>query len=62
MQLLAKVIAKAGTDATKAKEKLYAIKNFDGATGSISFDSFGERTSAAYQVFVVRNGKFVPFE
>lgn len=62
MQLLAQAIGKAGTDATKVKEELYRVKAYEGVTGQIEFDEFGERKSAHYLVFIVKQGEFVPFE
>ncbi len=62
MMVLAQAIEKAGTNATKVKEELYKVKSFDGVTGTIGFDEFGERTSAEYAVFIVKGGEFVPLE
>ncbi len=38
-----------------------ATKNYRGATGTISFDKKGDRTSVLYITYVIKDGKFVPY-
>jgi branched-chain amino acid transport system substrate-binding protein len=38
-----------------------ATKNYHGATGTISFDKKGDRTSVLYISYIIKNGKFMPY-
>lgn len=57
VKILAQVMEKAGTDPVKIKDELYKIKEYQGVSGSIGFDSNGDLTTAAYDVMVIKNGK-----
>ena len=46
------------TDPDAIKAALHKISNFNGVTGSITFNSVGDRTSAAYITVIVKNGAF----
>ncbi len=62
LKLLGGVIERVGSDAAKVKDGLYNIKGYEGVTGIINFDSFGERIGAEYSIYIVKNGQFVPYE
>ncbi|MFX0212350.1 MAG: ABC transporter substrate-binding protein [Candidatus Hodarchaeota archaeon] len=62
LKVLAYVMDKTGLDPTKIKNELYKIKDFEGITGLISFDEFGERVSVDYETYIVKNGQFMPYE
>jgi ABC-type branched-subunit amino acid transport system substrate-binding protein len=38
-----------------------ATKNYMGATGAINFDKKGDRTSVLYITYIIKGGKFVPY-
>ena len=38
-----------------------ATKTYRGATGAISFDKKGDRTSVLYITYIIKDGKFVPY-
>ena len=63
MKMLALAIEKAGsTDADAVSAALKEIKDYQGASGTISFDEGGDRVSAAYEVWdVVEEGGEVKF-
>jgi branched-chain amino acid transport system substrate-binding protein len=57
----AKAIKDAGsTDPDAIKAALHKVKNFNGLTGTISFNSVGDRTVAVYITLVVKDGVFAP--
>ena len=61
IEVAAKAIKDAGsTDPDAIKAALHKIKDYDGLTGSISFNSVGDRTIAVYITIVVKNGAFTP--
>lgn len=57
--IIAHVLKKTGDNGTSVKNELYNVKNYNGITGSISFDSNGDRTTAEYIIREVRNGTLV---
>jgi len=57
---LMKAIQKVGDDSEKVKENLAQLE-FNGASGKVSFDETGERIGIDYEVYVVKNGQFVPY-
>jgi len=61
--LLKVAIGKCGSaDSTEClKNALYAIKNYDGASGKISFDGKGD-VQKTYDLITVKQGQFVPYE
>ncbi len=44
------------------KTALLKIKNYSGASGIITFDENGDIISKKYDLIIVKNGKFVPYE
>ncbi|GAB0114913.1 branched-chain amino acid ABC transporter substrate-binding protein [Acidisoma sp. C75] len=48
------------TDPAAIIKALHAIKNYQGLTGSITFDKQGDRTNAAFITVIVKNGAFTP--
>ncbi len=57
--ILAQVLKKAGNSGEAIKNELYKVQNYNGVTGSVSFDSNGDRTTAEYIIKEVRNGQFI---
>ncbi len=62
LKVVADAIAKGGYNSEGIKNALYNIKEFEGVTGKITFDEFGEIAEKEYEKFIVKNGKFVPYE
>jgi len=62
LKLIALIIDKVGLDPIKIKDELYKVKDYKGVTGVIGFDDFGERISVDYNVYMIKNGQFVPYE
>jgi branched-chain amino acid transport system substrate-binding protein len=61
VDVAAKAIKDAGsTDPAAIKAALHKIANFPGLTGTISFNSVGDRTVAVYITLVVKGGVFTP--
>ena len=59
--ILLGAIKEAGTtDGTKVIHLLSLTKNYPGITGSITFDSTGDRANPPYVLSTVRHGQFVP--
>ena len=56
-KILAEIMKKVGTDTTKIKDELYKVKDYQGVSGVISFDSNGDLASASYVTKVVKEGK-----
>jgi branched-chain amino acid transport system substrate-binding protein len=61
VKILAQVIAKVGTDSSKIKDALYKVQNYQGVSGSISFDKNGDISSSSYDVKVIKGGKPVDY-
>jgi len=60
--VVAQAIKDAGSDKPSAIiEALHKIKDYNGLTGSITFNKNGDRTRAVYIVIEVKNDQFVPF-
>jgi len=55
--ILTNAMKKVGTDTTKIKDELYKVKDYQGVSGVISFDSNGDLASASYVTKVVKEGK-----
>jgi len=62
IKVLARAIEMGGTTSDGIKEALYKIKHFKGVTGDITFDEYGEIMFKEYDKFIVKGGKFVPYE
>jgi len=61
IEVAAQAIKAAGsTDPDAIKAALHKVKDYNGLTGSISFNSVGDRTIAVYITIVVKNGEFTP--
>ncbi|MCB8880694.1 branched-chain amino acid ABC transporter substrate-binding protein [Acidisoma cellulosilytica] len=61
VSVAAKAIADAGsTDPKAITAALHKIANYQGLTGSITFNSVGDRTIASYITVVVKDGAFAP--
>ncbi|HHD82936.1 MAG TPA: hypothetical protein ENK92_02405 [Bacteroidetes bacterium] len=56
--VVAKAIEMGGYTSEGIKNALYKIKDFQGVTGTITFDKWGE-VSGRYDIFQVRNGQFI---
>jgi ABC-type branched-subunit amino acid transport system substrate-binding protein len=55
-------IKRAGTtDRAAVVRAIAATRNFKGASGTISFDRKGDRTTIIYTMYVIKDGKFVPY-
>ncbi|MDD5148725.1 MAG: penicillin-binding protein activator [Candidatus ainarchaeum sp.] len=61
LMLLDYCFEKTGNDVEKIKACLYSIKDFEGASGTITFDKNGDVTKPLI-VKIVKNGKFVKYE
>lgn len=62
LKVLAHAMNNVGFDSTKIKNELYKIKDFKGITGLINFDELGERMGVNYEIYIVKNGQFIPYE
>ena len=63
MTLLAKAMIAAGTDPAAVKTALIAAaKGYDGATGSIEWDSRGQRVNPPMDYFEYKDGKLQPLQ
>jgi ABC-type branched-subunit amino acid transport system substrate-binding protein len=55
-------IKRAGkVDRAAVVKAITATKEYKGATGAISFDKKGDRTSVLYITYIIKGGKFVPY-
>lgn len=50
IKILADIMKRVGTDATKIKDELYKVKDYPGVSGSITIDKNGDLTTAAYDI------------
>ncbi|HRZ30073.1 MAG TPA: ABC transporter substrate-binding protein [Candidatus Paceibacterota bacterium] len=57
--ILAQVMGQVGSDSSKIKSALYKVKNYQGVSGVISFDSNGDLTTANYVAKTVLGGKVI---
>ncbi len=59
--LMADALRNVGSNSDKIKDYLYSVRDFPGASGTMSFDEYG--TVVKYFDFkTVKNGEFVPYE
>ena len=61
MKIVAEAIRVGGYSSEEIKKALYNIKGYNGVTGTISFDEFGE-IEGKYDAFIVKNGNFEPYK
>jgi ABC-type branched-subunit amino acid transport system substrate-binding protein len=62
IDIAAKAIKDAGsTDPATLVAALHKVKDFPGLTGSITFNSVGDRTVAVYITVIVKDGAFAPY-
>ncbi|WP_433294022.1 branched-chain amino acid ABC transporter substrate-binding protein [Pseudonocardia sp. CA-142604] len=61
---LAKVVSRGDFTSSRRQELIDAVQqtNFDGATGHVSFDEFGDTTNKVLTVYAVQGGDFAPVE
>jgi branched-chain amino acid transport system substrate-binding protein len=62
MYILAEALRQGGTDPQKIRDALAATKDFNGVTGTITFNSKGDAEFRGTSVVVVRQGRFVPYK
>ncbi len=60
LMLISRAMRKCDEDTSCIKEFLYNVKNYQGASGTLSFDSKGD-VLKPIALKTVRNGKFVPY-
>ena len=61
LMLLSSCFEKVGNNVEKVKSCLYSIKNYQGASGVLSFDENGD-VSKPFILKTVKNGQFVKYE
>ena len=61
VMLITGAMQEVGTDSTMIKDYLYLIKDFPGASGTMSFDEDGTVVKD-FDFKIVKNGEFVPYE
>jgi len=61
VKILAEAIGKVGMDTDRISSYISSIKQYEGASGNISFGSNGEVTKPV-SIKTVKNGKFVPYK
>lgn len=59
--LIADALRDVGTDAEKIKDYLYSVRDFPGASGTMSFDEYGTVVKE-FEFKTVKGGEFVPLE
>ena len=62
MYILARALEIGGSNPEKIREALAGMKDFEGITGTITFNSQGDAEFRGSSIVVVRNQRFVPFE
>jgi branched-chain amino acid transport system substrate-binding protein len=62
MYILAEALRQGGTDPQKIRDALAATRDFNGVTGTITFNSKGDAEFRGTSIVVVTNGKFVPYK
>jgi branched-chain amino acid transport system substrate-binding protein len=59
--LLALAIQRGGNDGTAIKNELYKIRDYAGASGTITIDSNGDAINRPMMLKIVKDGKAVPY-
>ncbi len=54
--LIKNAIEKAGDDPVAVKEELYKVREYEGASGTISFDENGDISEANHVIMIIKNG------
>jgi branched-chain amino acid transport system substrate-binding protein len=62
MYILAEALRQGGTDPKKIRDALAATRDFNGVTGTITFNSKGDAEFRGTSIVMVSNGKFVPYK
>lgn len=57
IHIIADIMKRVGTDATKIKDELYKIKNYPGVNGSVTLDKNGDLTDSKFVVKKIQGGK-----
>ena len=60
-RLLAQAVKAVGTDTAAIKTYLYSVKDYPGASGTITFDAQGESIAKEVGIYTFENGKVVPY-
>jgi len=60
--LVSEALIKNNVNIEKAKDWLYNVKNWSGATGITNFDENGDPIGKSYTIMTVKNGQFVSYE
>jgi len=61
LNLLALAIGKGGNNGTAIKDELFKVKDYQGASGIITFDKNGDAINRPLQLKTIKEGKAVPF-
>jgi len=61
MGILAQALRKAGTDSAKIRDALAATSDFQGVTGTITFNAKGDAEFRGTSVVTIKDGRFVPY-
>lgn len=60
--ILLQAIKSVGYDATKVKDYLYKMDDYDGSIGKYHFDQNGDISGAGFRHFIIKDGKKTPYE
>lgn len=60
-KVLAAAFVQCGDDTICVRDRLFEVKDYEGASGQITFDRNGD-SRAEFNIQVVKNGQFVPYE
>jgi len=61
IKVVAFAMKKGGATSDEIKKALYQMRGYKGVTGEITFDNYGE-IAKNYDLFIVKNGEFEPYE
>jgi branched-chain amino acid transport system substrate-binding protein len=59
--LVLEALSESNGDIDAARDWLYDVRDWEGATGLTTFDENGDPLGKSYTVYTVRNGEFVPY-
>lgn len=60
--LVLKALIETQGNIEKVKDYLYAVDNFNGATGITNYDANGDVVGKSYTIYKIKNSKFSPYE